>query len=433
MKLKNGLKELEGLFGDRFSDSLIDRIAYSGDVWILYLLKSLNIKDINLPSAVIWPKNTDEVIEAVKIARDYKIPLYTYGGGAGVTGAVIPTTEHGVVIDLKLMNKILEFDEISQIVKVEAGVIAQHLEDRLNRRGFMFPHYPMSMWTSTIGGFIATRASGILSTKYGSMEDLVIGLQVVTGTGELLDFPPQSKTSMGPDLKRIFMGSEGTLGIITNATLRIYKIPEKLTFRVYLFEQLNEAINFIREILQSGIKPPLIRLYDEMDTSVTFSRFGISEGNLLIMMFDEPQPIVEGILKKIEDIEKRHTFESLEEKIGYEWWHHRYHKYLSVPDAVNLGVVDTIEIYARWSKIYELYTRVKKAIEENESMAMAHLSHFYIEGAAIYFTFISDYSEENLFENYRRAWEAAVKECLNVGGKLAITTAWEYLDPHGSS
>ncbi len=418
--MDRALEEIHDLFGKRYSDKLVDRIIYSGDVWPYFLVKAQRISDLTLPRAVVWPINDDEIRDLINIARKYKTPLIPYGGGAGVTGAAM-TIKDSIVIDLKKMKKVLEIDEESSMITVETGIIAQHLEDYLNRKGFMFPHYPMSMWTSTIGGFLATRASGILSTKYGNIEDLTLGMKVITGTGDVYNFPPFPKTSSGPDLKKVFIGSEGTLGIITQTTLRIFPLPEKLTFKVLLFEKIEDAIGFMRRIIQHGIKPALMRLYDEMDTALTFGKMGLEDsGNLLLLMFDDQEPIVSGIIETVENTANDYNAKGLDDELGWKWWRERYHKYMSIPDAMEMGIIDTFETVIRWSKLYELYQSIKNTLEENECMVMAHFSHFYQDSAAIYFTFLTGYGgESDPFDNYKKAWRLILERALELGATLS--------------
>ncbi|MGQ4892790.1 MAG: FAD-binding oxidoreductase [Candidatus Njordarchaeia archaeon] len=418
-EISKGLDELESFYGRRYSEKLVDKIIYAGDVWSYYLVKALNIGDLELPNAIVWPINEEEVSETIKIARKYKIPIIPYGGGAGVTGGAM-TIKGGVVVDLKKMHRIIELDEESHMVTVEAGLISEHLEDYLNRHGFMFPHYPMSMWSSTIGGFLATRASGVLSTKYGNMEDLTLGLTAVAGTGEIFDFKPFAKTSSGPDLKKIFIGSEGTLGIITKATLRIFDLPEERKFKVLLFDDIKEAIEFMRILMQRGITPALVRLYDELDTSVTFSKAGVEEeGNLLILMFDDIEPIALKKMEIVDELLRRFKVRELDSEIGRVWWEKRYHKYLANPDAMEMGITDTLETATKWSNLYNLYTSIKKVFEESECMVMAHFSHFYVDTGVIYFTFLADYGEDgSKFVNYKEAWDAALEATIKLNATI---------------
>ena len=417
---EGALNELESLLGKRFSRKLVDRVIYSGDVWTYHLVRSKKLSNLKLPLAIVWPETSEELREIVNIARKYKTPLVPYSGGAGVIGGTIPTSKNAITVDLKKMNTIIEVDEASKLVDVEAGILSQHLEDYLNRRGLMFPHYPMSMWTSTIGGFLATRASGVLSTKYGNMEDLTISVEVVAGDGRIYRFPPVPKASNGPDLKNIFIGSEGTLGIFTRAVLRVFDIPEERRFLVYSFDDLRDGIEALRNVIQRGFRPSMIRLYDELDTFATFARKGVEvEGNLLLVMLDETPSVNDVLEEEIASILRKFGGNEQDSKIGEKWWENRFHKYLATPDAMKMGLTDTLETVVKWSNTYSLYEEMKEEFEGREIAIMAHLSHFYQDSAVIYFTFIAEYGDEDPFENYRKAWETGAKICLKYGASIS--------------
>ncbi len=418
--LGKAISDLESIVGKRVSTRLVDRIIYAGDVWTYHLVKAKNLNEIQLPDVIVWPKNANELKEIINIARKYKISVVPYSGGAGVIGGTIPMGNPTITVDLKQMSNVLELDEVSMTVNVEAGILSQHLEDYLNRRGYMFPHYPMSMWTSTIGGFLATRASGIMSTKYGNMEDLTISFEVVAGNSEIYRFPRVPKASHGPDLKRIFIGSEGTLGIFTKAELRIYHLPEERCFLVYSFSELSDGVEALRRIIQKGIRPAMIRLYDELDTFATFARKGIEvEGNILIIMLDESPAINDALEEEIKRVITSMHGEKLDSDIGYKWWENRFHKYFATPDAMKMGLTDTLETVVKWKNVLTLYEEMKEAFEDNEIALMAHLSHFYQDSAVIYFTFIAEYGEDDPFENYRNAWKLGAEICLKHGASIS--------------
>ncbi len=407
------INSLRDLFGKRFSDKLPDRVIYSGDVWIYHLIKSRKVSNLHLPLGVVWPTSEEEISDLVNLAREKKFYLIPYGGGAGATGASVVVSEKTIVVDLKKMKEILEIDEESMTARVQTGIISQHLEDKLNRRGLMFPHYPMSMWTSTLGGFMATRASGIMSTKYGNIDDLILGFRVVTGRGEIIEFKDFPKTSVGPDLKRLFLGSEGTLGFFTEATIRLYRLPDERYFAVFSFKDIKSGIEFMREIIQRGLQPALLRFYDEFDTTTTFSHFVSElEGNLMLVMFDDEEEISKVKLDLVKKLAEKYRAKELNDEIGYKWWEKRYHKYLAAPTAARMGIIDTIEVATKWGRLQKLYDEVKSSLESNEAAVMAHFSHFYQDSAAVYFTIITEYGEEDLFEPYRKAWETVMEICL---------------------
>ncbi len=419
--LEAALDEIKNVVGNsNISFALHDKYVYSKDAWILSVIKFKRLEDLPLPDAIVWPENTQQVSEILKIATKYRVPIIPYGGGAGVVGGII-ASKGGIILDLKKMHNVIRIDKNSLVAVVQPGIIGQNLEERLNRFGLTLGHYPMSLTTSTIGGFVATRASGIMSTKYGNIDDMVMALEVVLPTGEIIRTKATPKASNGPDLNRIFIGSEGTLGVITEITLKLHKIPESREFRVYLFEDLNNAINAIREILQKDIYPAIVRLYDEYDTFLTLNRINISaQGNLLFLLLDGDKRIVETESKIIDEICKSHNAKAMDPKIGWHWWEHRYKQYFDLPEVLEGGFADTIEVATTWDKINELYTKVREALESNDLMVLAHFSHLYRTGAAIYFTFVGEIADgPDPYVNLRNAWDSAMNAILEVGGTIS--------------
>ena len=416
------LDDLKKIVGEKnVSVRKVDLINYARDTWIVPVLKFKNRLKLPEPEAIVWPETTKDVSEILKLANKYKVPVITFGGGAGVVGGVIPT-HGGIVLDLKKMKNVIEINKEAHYAIVESGIISQNFEEYLNRFGFTLGHYPMSMNTSTIGGFLATRASGTASTKYGNIEDMVLGLEFVLPTGEIVETLNVPKTSVGPDLKRLIIGSEGVLGVITKITLKIFPIPEKQIYKVFMFKTFDDGMDAIREILQSGIFPAIVRLYDEMDTSAILGRIGVhAEGCVLILRFDGKDEIV-----KVEDeiaskICQEYNAEQLDSKIGIHWWNHRYDQYFELPEVLEGGIADTIEIAATWDKLKTVYHKIRDSVSDLEILLMAHLSHAYTTGGCIYFTFVVEYveDEDDPFIHLKSTWDKIMQACLDSGATIS--------------
>jgi len=172
----------------------------------------------------------------------------------------------GIVVDLKRMDRILEINELSGVAVIQPGIIGQHLEDQLNARGFTLGHFPSSLMTATVGGYVATRSAGQLSSRYGKIEDMLVSMRFVAGSGEIFDTKAQATTPGAPDLNQIIMGSEGTLGIITETRLKVHPVPTTASYRGLRFQSLEDGLNAMRRIMQAGLRPSVVRLYDEIDT-----------------------------------------------------------------------------------------------------------------------------------------------------------------------
>jgi alkyldihydroxyacetonephosphate synthase len=263
------MRDLEAIFSPRrVSVRGVDLDTYSRDMWPRALLGYREGEPVTpRPDVVVWPENVREVVAAVKLAREHKIPIVPYGGGSGVCGGAMPV-RGGITIDTKRMQALRSIHGDDMICDVEAGLNGERFERELARRGFTFGHFPSSIYCSTVGGWVATRAAGQLSTKYGKVEDRVAGLSVVTGRGELIETDGPNRALRGPSWNQILLGSEGTLGVITSARLRVSPAPQLRVFRGFEIDSVEAGAHAIRRVLQKGLRPAVVRLYDELDTLI---------------------------------------------------------------------------------------------------------------------------------------------------------------------
>src|SRR6478609_9914220 len=197
------------------------------------------------PDVVVVPRSEEDVAAVLRVAAAHAVPVVAWGGGSGTQGGAVPVNR-GLVVDLKGLDRIIEIDECSMTVTAQAGVNGDVLERTLNERGLMFPHYPASSQWATVGGYISARGSGVLSTRYGKIEDLVLSLRVALASGELIDTVACPRHAVGPDLTPLFVGSDGTLGIITRATLEIVPLPPERQFLTLAFPDVNAGVNAFR-------------------------------------------------------------------------------------------------------------------------------------------------------------------------------------------
>ncbi|MGE5186747.1 MAG: FAD-binding oxidoreductase [Acidobacteriota bacterium] len=262
-------RELESICGPRrVSTRTVDLETYARDMWPRLLLA---IRDgvplAHRPYAVVWPEHVREIVAVVRLARELRIPIIPYGGGSGVCGGAIPL-HGGITIDTKRMQQLRAVQSDELICDVDAGLNGERFERELERRGYTFGNFPSSIYCSTVGGWLATRAAGQLSTKYGKTEDRVAGLTVVTGRGEVIETDGPIRALRGPSWTQLLLGSEGTLGIITSARLRVAPAPQLRVFRGFEVDDVHAGVEAIRRVLQKGLKPAVVRLYDELDTLI---------------------------------------------------------------------------------------------------------------------------------------------------------------------
>ncbi|MBP5543211.1 MAG: FAD-binding oxidoreductase, partial [Kiritimatiellae bacterium] len=341
--------ELTDAVGDANVDvKFADKFGHSIDYYWIPEMWHDRGKPCPQADFIVHPGSTEEVAKVMKIANQYKIPVVPWGGGSGSQGGALPIYG-GIVLDMKRMNKYYGVDKESYTVRYQTGIIARHLEWNCNKEGFSTMHLPASIACATIGGFLAHRGTGVLSTKYGKIEDMVMSLEVVTPTGEIIRTLPVPRHASGPDLTMLFLGSEGTLGVITEVTLKVHPQPEAREFRAYIFKDFHTAMQAGATLMRSRLGPCAMRLYDETETKTHVSKvFGINldKGAYLVFGFDGRKDIVANQMKYAREImEKQFKGKDLGAKGGEWWWENKYKFFypgymFHVPQA--FGTLDTV-------------------------------------------------------------------------------------------
>jgi alkyldihydroxyacetonephosphate synthase len=417
--------ELSDVVGAEYvSTNAADRLAHSIDFYWVPGMWHDRGRENPKPEFVVHPGSADQVARVLRIANHYRIPVTPWGGGSGSQGGALPMYG-GIVLDMKRMNKVISIDTESLTVTAETGIIAQHLEWEVEKKGFSTMHYPASIACATIGGFLAHRGTGVLSTKYGKIEDMVMSLEVVTPQGEVINTLPVPRHASGPDLTQLYLGSEGTLGVITKVTLKIHPIPEVRRFHAFLFKNMHEALTAGAEIMRCRLRPCVIRLYDEPETAKLIKRvLGIDrQGAYLVFGFDGAADMVKLELEQAIRICQRQNPEDLGEELGQAWWDHRY-KFFYPPYMFQLpqafGTLDTVATFANIEKVY---WAMKNAVQENfpEAAFIGHYSHWYEWGCMLYARFIvekppQDPEQATLY--YNRIWDVAIRAAIREGGVI---------------
>ena len=223
-----------------------------------------------LPDVVVRATSDEEVATTLRLASEAGVPVVPRGGGSGVMGAAVPYAG-GVVVDVSAMDRVIEIDDESLTATVEAGLNGRAFERLLNARGLSFPHFPASAEWASVGGYVAARGSGVLSSRYGKIEDQVASLRVVTASGAIVDTIAVPRHAVGPELTQLFVGSEGTLGVITRVTVKLIPLPRHRRFEAVALPSLQAGIDGLRDILQRGVRPAVIRFYDAEASSGSLS------------------------------------------------------------------------------------------------------------------------------------------------------------------
>ena len=417
------LEELKKIAGeDNITNNFAERLCVSRDVTpINYKWIDLYKKPPYICDYVVKPRSLDGLKRVIRFACKENIKVNVYGGGSGTVGGVIPL-EGGLTVDMSVFDRIIDLDEQSSTVEVESGIIAQNLEDYLNKRGYTFRHFPQSFRSASIGGLIATRSIGQFSSKYGGIEDFVVDLEALLPDGRVIHTPSSPRRSMGPEIKNLFIGSEGIYGIITRAKLKIYRIPELMEFQCFIYDDIFSGLDVIREILQSGLKPPVIRLYNKKESELKFSKIGFSyKGCLLILLYEGNKDLVKAECKVSKKINLARGSKDIGSKLGWMWFDHRYDtKHIMEMQETTGGISDAIEISASWSKIKDLYLKIEKYFEDKKIILASHFSHAYIDGISSYNIFyIKEKDEKKAIGMFYSVWEDIMRITIGNGGSIS--------------
>jgi alkyldihydroxyacetonephosphate synthase len=462
--------ELEASFAQALPDlrrsaSPPDQIAYARDLWPRHhLAVSEGRIAEHRPGLIVWPQTIAEVAEAVRFCAEAGTPLVPYGAGSGVCGGILPDPRT-VVMDLKRLTKWRKLDASEPSIEVESGAMGIRFEEELNAKGFSAGHFPSSILCSTVGGWVAARGAGQCSGRYGKIEDMVSCLECVVGRGDVVRF---HRRVHGPDLLPLFIGSEGVLGVITAATLRLHPVPEARAYGAFSFPSIEAGWTAMRDMFQVGLRPAVARLYDPFDSfiakmgSVRRARstgkkpkkasapkvhtpgagalalrsilrvprllndavealgVRVLKGSRLVMIFEGPAGQGAIDLALAATIAARHGATPLGEEPARHWLSHRYSvSYRQAPVFMAGAFSDTMEVSAPWSCLRALYDGVRAALGQHV-FVMAHLSHAYPDGCSIYFTFAGSAPTVAEAEaKYDAAWRAALDAAVAAGGSLS--------------
>ena len=301
------IRKIEEIVGkENYSDNIADLYVYSSDASVHQAM----------PAVIIKPRTIEEVQKIIRYANKKKIPVTPRGAGSSTSGHTVPI-DGGIVLDLKQMNRIIEIRPEDMLVRVEPGVVDDDLNRALNQYGLFYPPAPASSRIATIGGEIAANASGVRSVKYGATRDYVLGMKVVLADGSLVNLGSNTRVhSAGYQLERLIVGSEGTLGIVVEATMRITPLPKFRCLAVANFDSLQDAGNAISDIITSGSQPSLLELMDKVGIIAVNKAMdlGLPEVEAIIL-FEADGNVKEAVdyeMKKMKKICEKHNGSGIE-------------------------------------------------------------------------------------------------------------------------
>ncbi len=366
----------------------------------------------------VRPNSGDEIPAILRNAGAAGKIVVVAGGRSGVSGALV-TSAADIVLDMTGLDRVIEIDEDARTVTVEAGILGGVLEQRLAAQGFTCGHYPQSLAISTVGGWLSTRGTGTFSNKYGGIEDLVVGCELVLADGEVVRLGGAPRSAAGPRLIELFLGSEGTFGIVSRVTLCIFPLAESRRFDTWAMPSLAAGIEASRTLFGRHAAPALLRLYDAAESRHLYVRAEVSGTDpLLIVGHEGASQIVEAEAAVATEVLQSHGGRPLGPRIGEAWNAGRYRAdWLEEGNAHPDRIADSIEVAVAWPRLIPLYERVMIEIAPYASWSMAHLSHFYPTGSMFYFIFgIEDSDGARRIERYGLIWRTVEHAALELGG-----------------
>ena len=445
-----------------------DLWAASRDAWPRALLWTRAGLSPHPPEVVAWPADVEQVAAVVRLAIERQTCVVPVGGGSGVSGGAIPV-RGGIALDTRRITRPLRIDLPARTVEVGAGMIGARLEELLQQEGATLGHFPSSIRSATVGGWLATRSAGQLSSRYGKIEDLVVAVEAVDGTGQILrtlDGP-----SAGPDLTQLLVGSEGTLAVLTSARLRIWPKPLRQWVRGVRFPGLEAGLRALRQVMRSGLRPSFARLADPLDTllagrsgpSVPQPLKWVVEGagtealrlalrapallNRLVDALPRAALLVFGFEGDLEDdlaeegdaalaLCEAEQGEDLGPAPAERFLESRYQPRFQQARLFSAGAfADTLEVATTWDRLDALQLAVRHAVQ-GLALVRTHFTHAYLEGCAVEFSFTGlagatadevargsrDDAELDLEEGearYDACWKAALGAAADAGATLS--------------
>jgi alkyldihydroxyacetonephosphate synthase len=408
------------LGADRVDWSESALAEHACDSWPLSLLRGHQGRLTARPACVVSPTATDEVAALLRWANQRRIPVVPFGGGSGVCGGILPA-DGAIVVDLRRMDQLVELNETALQARVQAGMYGDRFEAALDARGYTMGHWPQSVSLSTVGGWVATRAAGQFSTRYGSIEDMLLGLEAVLADGRIVRIKSTPRRSAGPDLRHLFLGAEGTAGIVTEITVKVFPRPEQRTLLGFSLADFSTGLETIRQIVRAGWRPPVLRLYDAAESHRNFAQWQSGERCLLLIVSEGPAALANVESEACRAACLANGGEAIGEAPVQHWLAER-NNVPSLRSFIERGyVLDTIEVATEWDRIDALYREVCDAVRGVKDLLVVsgHSSHSYPQGTNIYFTFVARPEDPADAEStYLACWERAMEATLRAGGTI---------------
>jgi alkyldihydroxyacetonephosphate synthase len=412
--------EVEDLLGRGSVSACNEDIAlHSFDASPIAVKWQLQGKRPHHPDLVVRPASAGQVARLLTWATLRGVPVTPWGLGSSVTGAPIPT-RGGIALDMSGMRRVLLVDDRNLLVQVEAGKLGIELELEMNARGFTIGHSPQSLDRSSVGGWVATRATGQFSSRYGGIEDLVVALGVVLPTGERIDTPMVPRAAMGPDLRHLFLGAEGTTGVVVDVTLRLFPLPEHRRLDTIRFDTVEAGVEAMRQITREGLRPFLVRFYDPDEARHALQDPGF-DGCAMFLGVEGPRGVAEAEFAEAMRICEAQGGRSCGPAAAEAWMGRRFdfstiEKQLAIPG----GFAETIEVSHFWDQIVDTQRALKAALAPLAREVLSHFSHVYPQGTSLYVILLGEAVDDVAAEaRLVEIWDVAMRVALASGAAIS--------------
>ncbi|MGO4617594.1 FAD-binding oxidoreductase [Nocardia sp. 2YAB30] len=424
-----GLADVVG--ADNLSADHRERLLHAGGKSTPDLLRRRAEGPQDAPDAVVFPTDHDQVLAVLAYCAENAVAVVPFGGGTSVVGGVDPVRgrfDAVVALDLRRLDTITRIDPVSGTATLGAGLTGPRAEQLLGAHGLSLGHFPQSFEFASIGGFAATRSSGQASAGYGRFDDMVQRLKIATPSGTLeLGRAPAS--AAGPDLRELFVGSEGTLGVITEVTLRVHPVPEAVAYQAWSFPDFETGAAALRSVVQAGAAPTVLRLSDEAETGINLARSGDIGGNpiagcLAITTVEGSAVHVAARSVEANALLAAAGGTALGPTPAEEWEHGRFAAPYLRDALLDVGVLcETLETATTWSNVTALKAKVTGALTDalggqgTPPLVMCHISHTYPTGASLYFTVIAKQLDDPIVQ-WHVAKQAVGDAIVAAGGTI---------------
>ncbi len=411
------------------------------------------IFDGPIPAAIVRARSTEQVARVLELAQDHLVNVVPRTGGTATEGGLETVVEDTIVLDGSAMDAILDIDPVDMMATAQCGVPLQVLEDALRAQGLTTGHSPQSKPIAQLGGLVATRSIGQLSTLYGGIEDLVVGLEAVFPGGVVTRVKNVPRRAAGPDVRHVVIGNEGALCFVTEVTVKVFRHqPENNHYFGFLVDDFASAVDALRELVTDGYRPSVCRAYSVEDARQHFAHFA-QDRCVVVLVAEGPKPLADATAEAIQTLFAGREHEQVESRLVEEWFEGLNWgrdkieaEKRTMLESSHLGY--TTEVSVGWSRVGELYdavlTRIRSEFPRAGDLTMlgAHSSHSYQTGTNLYFVYdytISCEPRAEITEYHLPLNAIIVEEALRVGGSMVhhhgvgkYRTPW-VREEHGSA